>query len=126
MQIDSGLNHRLKEARELRGFSVEQAANLAGVTVQTYRDWEAGRKAPRVNRLMMVAGLMGVAVMWLLNGDDDLDPNEATLSKLDRLAGRLDLAVKRSQALDTELRAIASEMSVIRRLNAELDHLAEH
>ena len=75
---------------------------------------------------MMVAGLMGVAVMWLLNGDDDLDPNEATLSKLDRLAGRLDLAVKRSQALDTELRAIASEMSVIRRLNAELDHLAEH
>ena len=59
MRMDSGLNLRLKEARELRGWTVEKAANLCGVTARTFVDWEAGKKAPRVSRLITLAGVLG-------------------------------------------------------------------
>ena len=97
MRMDSGLNLRLKEARELRGWTVEKAANLCGVTARTFVDWEAGKKAPRVSRLITLAGVLGVAVTWLINGDDDLDPHESNVSRLDKLASRLEMAVNRSR-----------------------------
>ena len=126
MRMDSGLNLRLKEARELRGWTVEKAANLCGVTARTFADWEAGKKAPRVSRLMTLAGVLGVAVTWLINGDDDLDPHESNVSRLDKLASRLDMAVSRSRALDHELRAIATEVKTIRQIDQQMDQLAEH
>jgi transcriptional regulator with XRE-family HTH domain len=126
MHMESGINIRLKEARELRGWSIEKAANLAGVAPRTFADWESGRKAPRVSRLMGLAGILGVAVTWLINGNDELDPHETSRSRLDKLASRLDMAVKRSRSLDSELRAIASEIKTIRRLDAEFEEMAEH
>ena len=125
MHFDSHLHTRLKEARELRGWSIAEAANMIGVTARTLSDWEASRKTPRMNRLMKTAGVYGVAVIWLINGNDDLDPNETARSRIDKLTTRLDMAVKRSRALDGELRAIASEMKDLRKLDSHLDKLAE-
>jgi len=125
MEFDSALHTRLKEARELRGWNVAEAANMIGVTQRTLAEWEAGKKAPRMNRLMKAAGVYGVAVIWLINGSDDLDPNETARSRMEKLTTRLDMAVKRSRALDGELRAIASEMKDIRKSDSHLDSLAE-
>ena len=125
MHFESALRTRLKEARELRGWTIAEAANMIGITARTLSDWEAGKTAPRMNRLMKAAGVYGVAVIWLINGDDDFDPNETARSRMDKLTTRLDMAVKRSRVLDGELRAIASEMKDLRKLDSHLDALAE-
>lgn len=125
MRFDSAFHDRLRESRELRGWTVAQAANMIGITARTLSDWEAGKKAPRMNRLMKAAGVYGVAVIWLINGDDSLDPHETARSRMDKLAVRLDMAVKRSRALDGELRAIASEIKHIRKLDAQFEALAD-
>lgn len=125
MRFDSALHDRLKESREIRGWSIAQAANMIGVTARTLTDWESGRSQPRMNRLMKAAGVYGVAVIWLINGNDELDPNETARSRMDKLAARLEMAVKRSRALDGELRAIVTEMKTIRKLDAQFEALAE-
>lgn len=34
----------------------------------TWRRWERAEAAPRASRLLLMAGLLGVAPLWLLNG----------------------------------------------------------
>jgi transcriptional regulator with XRE-family HTH domain len=41
------------------------------VKVKTIRAWENDRSEPRANRLQMLAGILGVSIMWLLNGEGD-------------------------------------------------------
>ena len=125
MNFDSNVGSRLKEARELRGWTIANAANMIGVTAKTLIEWETGRRAPRVNRLMTAAGVLGVAVVWLINGDGTLDPNETSRSRLEKLENRLNMALNRANVLNSELRDIASEMRYIRKLDSQMDVLAE-
>jgi hypothetical protein len=41
------------------------------VKVKTIRAWENDMSEPRANRLQMLAGLLGVSLMWMLNGEGD-------------------------------------------------------
>lgn len=60
---------RLAAAREKSGMSKSQLARRLGVKPSTLRGWEQDISEPRANRLSMMAGLMGVSIMWLLNGE---------------------------------------------------------
>jgi transcriptional regulator with XRE-family HTH domain len=123
VKFDSGLRIRLKEARELRGWSIPQAANMLGVSAKTVSEWEAGKRTPQMSRLMRAAGVLGVAVVWLINGNDEYDPQGSSRSRIDKLAKRLDMAVTRSRTLNSELDAIVAEMKHIRALEPKADGL---
>ncbi|MGP1355048.1 helix-turn-helix domain-containing protein [Roseicyclus sp.] len=58
-------------AREAAGLSQAELARRLGVKVNTIRAWENDRSEPRANRLQMLAGMLGVSIMWLLNGEGD-------------------------------------------------------
>ncbi|MDG4648488.1 helix-turn-helix domain-containing protein [Roseibacterium sp. SDUM158017] len=62
---------RMTGAREAAGLSQSELARRLGVKVKTIRAWENDRSEPRANRLQMLAGMMGVSIMWLLNGEGD-------------------------------------------------------
>jgi transcriptional regulator with XRE-family HTH domain len=62
---------RMTGAREAAGLSQTELAKRLGVKVKTIRAWENDRSEPRANRLQMLAGIMGVSIMWLLNGEGD-------------------------------------------------------
>ncbi len=62
---------RMTGAREASGLSQSELAKRLGVKVKTIRAWENDRSEPRANRLQMLAGIMGVSIMWLLNGEGD-------------------------------------------------------
>jgi transcriptional regulator with XRE-family HTH domain len=62
---------RMTGAREAAGLSQAELAKRLGVKVKTIRAWENDRSEPRANRLQMLAGIMGVSIMWLLNGEGD-------------------------------------------------------
>jgi transcriptional regulator with XRE-family HTH domain len=58
-------------ARAASGLSQAERAKRLGVKVKTSRAWENDRSEPRANRLQMLAGIMGVSIMWLLNGEGE-------------------------------------------------------
>ncbi len=60
---------RLALARESQDLTQEQVAKRLGLRVQTIRNWEFDRSAPRANRLQMVAGFLNVSMIWLLTGE---------------------------------------------------------
>lgn len=62
---------RVAAAREAAGMSQKQMARRLGVKHGTVRDWEDDLSEPRANKLSMMAGLLGVSIVWLLTGEGD-------------------------------------------------------
>lgn len=62
---------RLAAARETAGLDQRGLAERLGVKPSTIRKWENDLAEPRANRLSMMAGLLGVSMMWLINGTGD-------------------------------------------------------
>jgi transcriptional regulator with XRE-family HTH domain len=62
---------RMTGAREASGLSQSELAKRLGVKVKTIRAWENDQSEPRANKLQMLAGLLGVSIMWLLSGAGD-------------------------------------------------------
>ncbi|MGB3315968.1 MAG: helix-turn-helix transcriptional regulator [Albidovulum sp.] len=62
---------RLAAAREAAGLSQAELAQRLGVKTRVVEHWEADAKEPRANRLQMLAGMLGVSLMWLLTGEGD-------------------------------------------------------
>ena len=59
---------RLSRARDAKSMSVGQVAERIGVKAQTISAWESDRSEPRANRLVMLAGFLGVTPTWLIQG----------------------------------------------------------
>ena len=62
---------RLAAAREAAGLSQSNLARRLGVRTKTIVHWEHDAAEPRANRLQMLAGLLGVSLMWLLTGEGE-------------------------------------------------------
>ena len=59
---------RLSAAIEKSGMTQKLVAKRLGIKLATLKSWEQDISEPRANRLSMLAGLLGVSVMWLLHG----------------------------------------------------------
>ena len=62
---------RLSAAIEKSGMTQKLVAKRLGIKLATLKSWEQDISEPRANRLSMLAGLLGVSVMWLLHGRGD-------------------------------------------------------
>jgi transcriptional regulator with XRE-family HTH domain len=77
---------RLSRAREAKSMSVSQVAGRIGVQPQTITAWESDRSEPRANRLVMLAGFLGVSPTWLIHGvgqsprEDETGQNTSVLT----------------------------------------------
>lgn len=73
------LGDRLTGAREAAGLSQKALATRLGVKTSTLASWEDDMAEPRANRLQLLAGMLGVSLMWLLNGEGEgvEDPGDA-------------------------------------------------
>ena len=65
---------RLTLAREAQGMTQAELAQRLGTRLQTLRNWEDDRSEPRANRLQMLAGVLGVSMVWLLTGEGEGGP----------------------------------------------------
>jgi transcriptional regulator with XRE-family HTH domain len=96
---------RMTGAREAAGLSQTDLAKRLGVKVKTIRAWENDQSEPRANKLQMLAGLLGVSIMWMLTGaGDGLDGPE------------------QPDALPDDIAALLTEM---RRMKVEQSRMAE-
>ena len=60
---------RLSAAIEKSGMTQKLVSKRLGIKVATLKSWEQDISEPRANRLSMLAGLLGVSIMWLLHGE---------------------------------------------------------
>lgn len=59
---------RLEAARTAAGMTTTGLAAVLGVRKKTIEAWEADQSEPRANRLQMLAGAVGVPLVWLMTG----------------------------------------------------------
>jgi len=67
-RVPQPLGPRIRIAREQAGLTTEELAERLGVEAASVEAWEADARAPRANRLTMLAGVLNVSLMWLLEG----------------------------------------------------------
>jgi len=97
---------RLKNAREASGMSQKTMANRIGVKTATVEKWESGKMDPRANRLQMLASLLGVPLLWLIAGSQQVPDSSAGITKEEMI-----------------LQKIADLVSVVDLLRSDLDEL---
>ncbi len=62
---------RLSQARTAKKVTQQELANRLGVDEASVIAWESGTREPRTNRVVMLSGILGVSVNWLVDGSDD-------------------------------------------------------
>lgn len=65
------LGDRIIAARESAGLDSRELAQRLGVRHRTLKSWEDDATEPRSNRLQMLAGVLGVSLVWLMTGRGD-------------------------------------------------------
>ncbi len=113
------MGSRIEQARRELGFSSRQLATRLGVKPATIENWESDRSEPRSNKLLTLAGILNVSVLWLLQGEQGSGaPRAQSLNETTSIAQKLDRAL----ALQQEIAALLIDASAdIARLQRELD-----
>ncbi|MCF7747349.1 helix-turn-helix domain-containing protein [Sulfitobacter sp. M39] len=62
---------RVAAARENADMTQAALAKRLGIKQSTLRGWEDDLSEPRANRLSTLAGVLGVSMMWLINGEGE-------------------------------------------------------
>ncbi|MDO5630382.1 MAG: helix-turn-helix domain-containing protein [Paracoccus sp. (in: a-proteobacteria)] len=62
------LGDRITAARESAGLERRELAQQLGVRLRTLRGWEHDEREPRANQVQMLAGMLGVSLIWLMTG----------------------------------------------------------
>ncbi|MEL6522780.1 MAG: helix-turn-helix domain-containing protein [Pseudomonadota bacterium] len=116
---------RVAGAREAVGLSQSELARKLGVKLKTIRGWEDDLTEPRANKLQMLSGLLGVSLMWLLNGEgegleapgDDsllLADAKGLLGELREIRADMDRSTDRLARVEKRLRILMGEIRVDR------------
>lgn len=87
---------RISRARDASGLTLTEISSQAGVRKETVAQWERDRSEPRANKLVMLAGILGVSPTWLMTGAGE-GPTEATPSNNAKAALQI-AEIKRLQA----------------------------
>ena len=103
---ETTLGERLQKARENAGLSMAMASHLAGVKPTTLRDWERDRSAPRVNKLVNLAGILGVSPTHLMAEEGQSDnPVATSRGRQEKLLNQLRAEISDIEAQQKELTA---------------------
>ncbi len=120
MRAMPGIGDRIKEAREDRGATQQQIADLFGISRSAVQQWEDGDTSPRNPRLQKLARFLGVEPGWLITGTGvrsrDKNPEKTTLvvgyvgggqavHPIDDLGGGLE-EVERPQGINGDIIAV--------------------
>ena len=105
------LGGRLYASRQNAGMSLNLAARLLGVKSSTLKSWENDRSEPRVNKLVALAGLLGVSPTHFMaeEGNDGVDVSaiKGRRGKLvEVLREETSCALKEQKQLNQRLRKI--------------------
>ena len=106
---ETTLGERLQKARESAGLSLPLASHLAGVKPATLRDWERDRSAPRVNKLVNLAGILGVSPTHLMAEEGQSDnPVPTSRGRQEKLLNQLKADIR---DIEVQQKALTKRLS---------------
>ncbi|WP_421782003.1 helix-turn-helix domain-containing protein [Kiloniella litopenaei] len=111
------MGERIEAARKSKGLSASQLARRVGVKVSTMNNWESDRSEPRANKLVALAGVLSVNMIWLLEGSDDnssLPPNVEVVETAD-LQSKINRLQSMHERMVQLLFEISSEVNRVQR-----------
>lgn len=113
------LSTRIINAREASGYTQAQLALRMGIKKNTLANWENSHTSPRSNKLLELAGVLNVPVLWLIAGAESpaevSTPDLSETLMLEQKLDRADLLINELSALVAELRGHT------RRVQREID-----
>jgi len=107
------LGQRIKARRKQLGMSASALARRAGVTRDTLHAWETGQSEPRANKLLMLAGVLGTNVGWLMEGSERCGPAPQATSDVAALRDQLGQARELADNLANMLNVLQSRINAI-------------
>jgi transcriptional regulator with XRE-family HTH domain len=117
--VQTTTGSRIELARNQLDLSLQQAARRVGVQRKTLENWENDRSEPRVDKLVKLAGVLQVPLIWLLTGEipegSELHP---VASETAKIAQKLDRALAMQQDLAALLIDVCADVT---RLQRKLD-----
>ena len=67
-----GFPKRLNQTRKEKGFTAQRMADIVGVAIRSYRNWESGYASPNLETLVQIADILDVSTDYLLCRDEFL------------------------------------------------------
>ena len=103
------LGGRLHASRQNSGMSLHMVANLLGVKSSTLKSWENDQSEPRVNKLVALAGLLGVSPTHFLaeegNDGEHISTIKGRRSRLiNMLKEEMSQALEQQKKLNQQIR----------------------
>lgn len=80
---------RLKEVRKAAGYNQQEASEIFGVSLGTYRNWEQGRVIMNGEQLIRAAEEFGSTVDYILMTDVEVPETTQQQAELDSIFQRL-------------------------------------
>ncbi len=62
------IGERIRQARNEKGLTQKQLGSISGTSEITIRQYELGKRQPRIEQLQRIASALDVDVNWLMNG----------------------------------------------------------
>ena len=117
---EATMGSRIQQARREQGLSVREVASRLCMKPATIENWENDRSEPRSNKLLTLAGVLNVPLLWLLEGEDPSGRSyqPEAVSETAKIQQKLE----RAQAMQQEVAALLAEATAdVNRLQKELD-----
>ena len=124
--VSTTMGDRIEQARSAKGLDVPQLARRIGVKSATLSNWENDRSEPRPEKLIKLAGLLDVPLVWLLTGEtpQSVRPIESNAGT-NAIARKLERAVFMQQELANLLIELSADVARLQRdMDDQVDQAA--
>ncbi len=109
------LGGRITSARDLAGLTLEEAASRVGVTAETLAEWESDRSEPRANKVMTLAGILGVSPAWLISGAGEAPQPPGMTLALDEMAGEINRLKDLGMQITASAESLETRLATLKR-----------
>ncbi|PHR21471.1 MAG: transcriptional regulator [Hoeflea sp.] len=110
------LGGRITRARDLAGLTLEEAASRIGVTDETLSEWESDRSEPRANKIMTLAGVLGVSPAWLISGAGDAPQSPGISLAVDEMTGEINRLRELAMQITTCIETLETRLVTLTRV----------
>ena len=123
MSTDVALGIRLSDTRENKNYSTLEIARRIGVTEKTIKNWESGKSKPRANKLQMLSGVLGVPLLWLINGEEQFEQYIESPSQLEALSKKVERLSELQQEMNELTEEVVNEVEELHKIEEDLELL---
>ncbi|MBD3816446.1 MAG: helix-turn-helix domain-containing protein [Halothiobacillus sp.] len=120
------ISNRLKDAIELQGLKISDAATRCGIPYRSMQNYLRGEREPNVEAIIKIATHLGISMDWLLTGEGSMY-RAAPTAQIPSLSTREEAVLAMFRSLDEdaqrEIQQVAEEKKRLRDVERQIKEL---